>query len=144
MPLPTPSGVWALFMSDAPDFILMFGIVAGAVFWFAWWLRSYIGRERIAALEERLRLAADEQKPLTRQIDTLTMQIGDLTNQITQSATLPQIAVTTAVVTGTVKELTHANTVLGDTLGPSPGTPRYLYEKAAEEWKKRSTSTKNN
>ena len=70
-------------------------------------LRSHIGRERIAALEERLRLAADEQKPLTRQIETLTTEVANLTRQAP-----PELATTIAGMTGTVRGIQEANTSL--------------------------------
>ena len=44
---------WALFMSDPAYFVAIFVIVAGAVATFTWWLRHFIGKERIATLKER-------------------------------------------------------------------------------------------
>jgi hypothetical protein len=135
-----PNTAWALFMSDPLDFVLMFAGVIVAVAWFVWWFRGYLDKERIATAEARLELARDEQKPLTRQIDTLTAQVVGLTKQIEQNVSLTQLAVATAGVTGTVKELTEANTVLGGTLGPSGGVvhSNYWLERAAQEWANRN------
>jgi hypothetical protein len=144
MALPTPQTAWTLFMSDPVDFVLMFAAVIVVVAVFIWWLRGFIGKERIAALEERLRLAADEQKPLTRQIETLTAQVSSLTTQIEQSAPLPQLAMATAGVTGTIGKLSEANTTLGSTLtmtGVPAGPSGYWLDRRAKELEEQKNST---
>ena len=71
-------------------------IVVTAVF--VWWLRGHIAKERIATLEERLRLAGDEQQAVTREVDRLQTLIPQL----------PQ-ASTTALVAQSVNTLSTAN-----------------------------------
>lgn len=112
--------LWGLFMSNPGAF---FSILAGigAVIAFTWWLRGFIGSERIATLEERLRLAADSQKIVTSDVEKLRGQVAELTRQIESRTPLTAIATTTAVVTGTIKELSTANSLLGSTLTPSGG-----------------------
>jgi hypothetical protein len=100
---------------ETPELIAMAFVGVCAVFAFAWWLRSHIGQERIAALEERLRLAADEQKPLTRQIQTLMTEVASLTQRAP-----PEMAASIAGMTGTVRGIEKANIILGSTL--TPGT----------------------
>jgi hypothetical protein len=44
---------------NAPELIYASIFAAIAIFGFAWWLRSHISKERIAALQERLRLGKE-------------------------------------------------------------------------------------
>jgi hypothetical protein len=67
MVLPDPNKAWALFMSDPVDFILMFAAVVAGVAIFTWFVRGHIDKERIATLEERRKLAVDQQQ-VTEQI----------------------------------------------------------------------------
>jgi hypothetical protein len=53
MTSPDLGRAWALFMSDPTDFVAMFATVIVAVAVLTWWLRHFIGKERIATLEER-------------------------------------------------------------------------------------------
>jgi hypothetical protein len=59
MTAPSPAGVWLLFMSDPLDFILIIATVIVPVVALVWWLRGHLAKERIATLQERLRLAED-------------------------------------------------------------------------------------
>ena len=104
--------LWGLFVSNPGAVFSVIGAIAAAI-WFAWWLRGFIGSERIATLEERLRLAADEQGIVTRDVDRLRGQVAELTRQIDAQTPLSTLATTTARVTGTVQELATANSVLG-------------------------------
>jgi hypothetical protein len=104
-------------------------IIVVAVIVATWWLRSYIGKERIATLEERLRLARDEQNIVTRQVEILKPQIAELERQIGQQNT-PALA----GVTGAFRDLSTANSVLGSTLaiaGP--------HGRAMTEWRRKNS-----
>lgn len=103
-------------MSDPINFLLIVGIVAGAV----WWLRSYIGKERIAALEERLRLAADKQTVVTEKIDEVKEQVSLISQQIQGHTILvPSLLVETEKLSGTIGDLSLANTEVSGTLSAS-------------------------
>jgi hypothetical protein len=112
--------VWGLFVSNPGAVFSIIGAI-GVAITFAWWLRGFIGTERIATLEERLRLAADNQKIVTNEVEKLRGYVAELTHQIEMKAPLPALATSTALVTGTIRELTTANTVLGSTLTPTSG-----------------------
>jgi hypothetical protein len=80
-----PNKAWSLFMTDPVDFL----IVAGAVIAFfgggAWWLRGHWTSERIAALEERLRLAQDGQTTVKKDVERLQAQVGEQPRATVQS-----------------------------------------------------------
>jgi hypothetical protein len=110
----------AALIFDAP---LPLAVLIGAVAGFVWWLRSYIGKERVLALheriktlEERLRLGTDKQNTLTEKIETLERKVSTLTKQVEQKQPIEVIAQTTFEVAGTVQQVSVANTVLGSTL----------------------------
>ena len=58
--------VWkkALELSILQSVIYASIVAAAVISGFAWWLRGHISKERIAALEERLRLAKEDQERL--------------------------------------------------------------------------------
>jgi ATP-dependent 26S proteasome regulatory subunit len=117
---------WPL-IAAAPH-IALFGLVViiGVVFVIARWGYSReiaglkaekSGREaEISALNERLRLAADEQKGLTSHIEKLSVQINTLKRQIETKAEPFALANSTALVTGTMGDVTSANSALANTL----------------------------
>ena len=93
MTSPDPNNAWALFMSDPTDFIAMFAALAVAVAGFTWYLRDFIGKERIATLkdtgqeriailEERLRLAQDRYDDATEQTQRLTNYVAPFQSEI--------------------------------------------------------------
>jgi hypothetical protein len=49
---------WGIFMADPIPFGAAILVLLGVV----WWLRAFLSSERIATLEERLKLAADQQQ----------------------------------------------------------------------------------
>jgi hypothetical protein len=112
--------LWGLFVSNPGAVFSIIGAI-GAAIWFAWWLRGFIGSERIATLEERLRLAGDKQTIVTSEVEKLKSQLSELTQQIEAKTPLQALATTTARVTGTALELSNANSVLGTTLSLSGG-----------------------
>jgi hypothetical protein len=102
----------AVFMSDPVPFTLAVLALMGL----AWWLRGIYLKDKISALEERLRLAADEQALVTRKSSMLEVTVNKLEGQISASANLRDLATTTESVRLAVGELSHANSVLGSTL----------------------------
>jgi hypothetical protein len=48
-------------------------LVAIAIFGFAWWFHSHISKERIATLQDRLRLGKQVQEHITNQLDSLKL-----------------------------------------------------------------------
>jgi ATP-dependent 26S proteasome regulatory subunit len=117
---------WPL-IAGAPH-IALFGLVViiGVVFVIARWGYSReiaglkaekSGREaEMSALNERLRLAADEQKGLTSHIEKLSVQINTLKRQIETKAEPFALANSAALVTGTMGDVTSANSALANTL----------------------------
>jgi hypothetical protein len=130
---------WALFISDPAYFIAIFAIVAGAAFGCAWWLRHFIGKERIATLEERLQLAKDKYDGSTADVQRLTAYSSRLESEVAklevafQKVALPSpvqpqldaVRATSVLMTRTVTDLSTANSALGVVLtgvGHSAGT----------------------
>jgi cell division protein FtsB len=117
-------------MSDPVSFISLFAIVIVAVAGFTWWLRHFIGKERIAALEERLRLAKDKYDAATAETQKLTTVSARLESEVAklQSAfqsALPSPALrpqlnslrdTSAQIAKSVTDLSTANNALGNAL----------------------------
>jgi len=138
-----PQKAWALFISDPVDFTAMYVIVAGAVFGFAWWLRSFIGNERVAALEERiasrehhLKFAREKYDNSQAEVQKLTLDTRQLENdvdglvaamksasQTTPVSVLSQLTAVRArsdLMTETVSSLSTANNALGEALTTDP------------------------
>jgi hypothetical protein len=92
----------------------------------AWWLRGLISSERIATLEERLRLAGDKQKTVASAVDQLTTQVSYLSKQIETQTPLPQLVASTADVTSTIHDLSSSTTALGVTLTPQGGIYSFM------------------
>jgi hypothetical protein len=119
MALLDPNRAWALFMSDPADFIAMFAAVAVPAFGCAWWLRHFIGKERISTLEERLRFAKDKYDTSTMEIQRLTAYSSRLESDLAKlqaaspSPQLDAAIATSALVTSTVTSLSTANNALG-------------------------------
>jgi septal ring factor EnvC (AmiA/AmiB activator) len=78
---------WNAFLSAPVPLLLTAASLVGA----AWWLRSFIAKERLATLEERLRLAHDEQTKVAKEAERLKEEISALAKQIA-SQTLPDTA----------------------------------------------------
>jgi len=130
---------WALFMSDPVDFILMFVIVAGA----AWALRSFIGKERVDTLKERVASLEDHLKFIREKYDNSQAEVQKLTldtrqlendvdglvaamksaSQTTPVSVLSQLTAVRArsdLMTETVSSLSTANNALGEALTTDP------------------------
>ena len=137
---PDPYKAWALFTSDPPDFIVMFGVVIVAVAVFVWWFRGYLAKEHITTMAARLELAHDRQEAVTAEIKKLEplaqksiLEIAEVKIEVARmkaelpelvKAVLPQldnIANTSAVVASTVHTLQAANLTVGAALSGSGG-----------------------
>jgi hypothetical protein len=70
-------------------------------------------------LNRRLRLAGDRQDEVTRQLETVTAKVVELTQHIMGKATNSVLLDDTAKLSGTIVGLAHANTDLATTLTPS-------------------------
>ena len=68
------------------------------------------------ALNRRLWLAIDRQGEVTRQLETVTAAVAELTAHMTGKATIPVLLDDTAKLSGTIVDLAHANTDLAITL----------------------------
>jgi hypothetical protein len=143
MTSPDPNRIWALFMSDPVTFISVVVAVAFAVFWFTWFVRHFMGKERIAILEEReriaiseerLRLAHDKYDAAKEEIQKLTISAARLESEVAElqsafQSALPSPALrpqlnslrdTAALVTKSVTDLSTANNALGNALWVLP------------------------
>lgn len=68
------------------------------------------------ALNRRLRLASDRQDEVTRQLETVTAEVVELSRHVTGKATISVLLDDTAKLSGTIVDLAHANTNLATTL----------------------------
>ena len=130
-----PQKAWALFMSDPPDFLVMFFIVIVAVAGFVWWLRGFLVKEKIATNDQRMRLAREEQAAVSRQIEVLRSQMAVAGTELSKAADvvarlraradasqviaqLEKAVRTSTLASTTVGQLSDANNALGRTLSP--------------------------
>jgi hypothetical protein len=72
-----------------------------------------------AALRERISLAHDAHGMVAQQIETLTKQAAQLSQQIAQKDTIDHLAYTSDTVTGTVLALSNINNALGRIVTPA-------------------------
>ena len=61
---------------NTPELIYASIFVAIAIFGFTWWLRSHISKERIAALQEHLRLGKEGQEHIKNELDSLKQKVS--------------------------------------------------------------------
>ncbi|HEY2226811.1 MAG TPA: hypothetical protein VGI22_03550 [Xanthobacteraceae bacterium] len=67
-------------------------------------------------LNRRLQLAIDQQDEVTRQLETATAEVVELTRHITGKATISVLLDDTSKLSGTIVDLARANTDLANTL----------------------------
>jgi hypothetical protein len=111
-----------LLSANTPE--LMSGFIVVAVAGFVWWLRGYILKERIAALEERLRLGKEDQERLTNEIGSLRQKVSiqdEVIDLLRSTGGVPRTQVellsdTSATIVSSLNRLEQANTNLGFTL----------------------------
>ena len=61
---------------NTPELIYASIFVAIAIFGFTWWLRNHIFKERLAALQERLRLGKEGQEHIKNELDSLKQKVS--------------------------------------------------------------------
>jgi hypothetical protein len=109
---------------NTPELIYASIFVAIAVFGFTWWLRSHISKERIAALQERLRLGKEGQEHIKNELDSLKQNVSlqeTIINDLRSTGGVPRTQVellnsANATVVSALADLEQANTNLGETL----------------------------
>ena len=118
--------VWkkALELSVLQSVIYTSIVAAAVISGLAWWFRGYISKERIAALEERLRLAKEDQERLTNEIGSLRQKVSiqdEVIDLLRSTGGVPRAQVvllsdTSATIASSLNRLEQANTNLGFTL----------------------------
>lgn len=126
MAMPDLNRAWALFMSAPSDFIAMFVIIAVAAAGAAWWLRHFIGKERMATLQEHLRFGKEKYDTSTAEIQRLTAYAKGLENEVAileATSSLPgsrrqldAVIAASALVASSVTSVSTANNALGAAL----------------------------
>jgi hypothetical protein len=134
-----PHKAWALFMSDPVDFIVMFAAVAVA----SWALCSFIRKERVDTLKERVASLEDHLKFIREKYDNSQAEVQKLTldtrrlegdvdrlvaamkaaSQTTPVSVLSQLTAvraTSDLMTETVSSLSTTNDALGKALTTDP------------------------
>jgi hypothetical protein len=109
---------------ETPRLIVASVLVVIAIFGFAWWLRSHISKERIATLQDRLRLGKQLQEHITNQLDSLKLTVSRqeiIVNTLRSTGGVPRSQVellssANAAVVSSLADLEQANTNLGFTL----------------------------
>jgi hypothetical protein len=106
---------------DAPDLMVASILIAIAIFGFAWWLHSHISKERIATLQDRLRLGKQVQEHITNELDSLKLTASRqeaILNELRSTGGVPRSQVellssANAAVIRSLADLEQANTTLG-------------------------------
>jgi len=109
---------------NTPELIYASIFAAIAIFGFAWWLRNHISKERIAALQERLRLGKEGQEHIKNELDSLKQKVSlqeAIINDLRSTGGVPRTQVellnsANATVVSSLADLEQANTDLGETL----------------------------
>jgi|ERR1700746_2156853 hypothetical protein len=107
-----------------PELIYASIFVAIAIFGFAWWLRSHLSKDRIAALHERLRLGKEGQEHIQNELDSLKQKVSleeTIINNLRSTGGVPRTQVellntANATVISSLADLEQANTNLGQSL----------------------------
>jgi hypothetical protein len=109
---------------NTPELIYASILVAIAIFGFAWWLRSHISKERIASVQERLRLGKEAQEHVANELGSLKRKVSrqeTIINDLRSTGGVPRTQVellsrANATVVSSLTNLEQANTNLGFTL----------------------------
>jgi len=110
--------------ANTPELIYATIFVTFAGFGFAWRLQSHISKNRIAALQERLRLGKQVQEHITNELDSLKVNVSlqeTIINDLRSTGGVPRSQVellssANATVVSSLTNLEQANTNLGFTL----------------------------
>jgi hypothetical protein len=116
MALPDPNKVWALFMSDPLDFILMFAAVIVVVAGFSWWLRGHIIKERLAAKDEQINLAKAQRDELAAKVGDGERKLSEIKGQISAKASASDISAAVTSAEGLFRDARIIIEVMGVTL----------------------------
>jgi hypothetical protein len=103
-----------------PDLIVASILTAIAIFGFAWWLHSHISKERMAALQDRLRLGKQVQEHIRNELDSLKLTASRqevILNDLRSTGGVPRSQVellssANAAVISSLADLEQANTNL--------------------------------
>jgi hypothetical protein len=95
-----------------------------AIFGIAWWLRSRISKEQIAALKEQLSFAKNKQENFAADLETVKRQVsqqGTIINDLRSRGGVPRgqlelLSSANTTVASSIDNLTQANHDLGITL----------------------------
>jgi hypothetical protein len=105
---------------DAPDLIVASILIAIAIFGFAWRLHSHISKERIATLQDRLRLGKQVQEHITNELDSLKLTasrqeaiLNELRSTGVPRSQVELLSSANAAVIRSLADLEQANTTLG-------------------------------
>ena len=109
---------------DTPELIYASIFVAIAIFGLTWWLRSHLSKDRIAALQERLRLGKEGQEHIQNELDSLKQKVSlqeTIINNLRLTGGVPRTQVellhsANATVISSLADLEQANTNLGQSL----------------------------
>jgi hypothetical protein len=107
-----------------PELIVASILIAIAIFGFTWWLHSRISKERIATLQDRLRLGKQVQEHITNELDSLKLTASRqeaILDDLRSTGGVPRSQVellssANAAVVSSLADLERANTNLGLTL----------------------------
>jgi hypothetical protein len=110
--------------SHSPELIVASILIAIAIFGFAWWLHGHISKERIATLQDRLRLGKQVQEHITNELDSLKLTASRqeaILDDLRSTGGVPRSQVellssANAAVISSLADLEQANTNLGLTL----------------------------
>jgi hypothetical protein len=109
---------------NTPELIYASIFAAIVIFGFAWWLRNHISKERMTALQERLRLGKEGQEHIKNELDSLKQKVSlqeAIINDLRSTGGVPRTQVellnsANATVASSLADLEQANTDLGETL----------------------------
>jgi hypothetical protein len=127
--------MWPLFMSDPPTFLTLMAAAVVPVAGAAWWLKGTVAdrkeaglnaqidnlKSQMAVLNERLALAADQNKYATAQLEAGQKEIAELREQIKNRAQESQISETADKAARRLVDAFQANSIVTNTLRSGDG-----------------------
>lgn len=127
-------------MSDPVTFILIFAAAIVVVAGFAWWLRGYWAKEKMAGLEQRLQLARDQYAAVNSQLTDVKAQVADQEKVIAELKWAPPAPVarvqklerSNTEIQSALTNLSTSTSSLGTTLTITGGQYRLLVEPMPE------------
>lgn len=106
---------------NTPELIYVTTFAMFVGFGFAWWLQSHVSKNRIAVLQERLRLGKQVQEHITNQLDSLKVNVSlqeTIINDLRSTGGVPRsqlelLSSANATVVSSLTNLVQANTNFG-------------------------------